>query len=115
MAFICQSVWACVANFGVKTFTFKACNLRTQDLVASHATLAQSCCPNFTFLSFDRAAVRMQVAVCRGEAPHGDLHCFSLSRPLSTCVRVRSCFGTFSCRCTTYPTSLAFRTTLASA
>jgi len=63
MAFICQSVWACVANFGVKTFTFKACNLPTKDLVAAHASLARAWFPSFAFLSFNRAAVRMQVTL----------------------------------------------------
>jgi Ca2+-binding EF-hand superfamily protein len=59
MSFISQSVWSCVANYSVKAFTFKACHMKTQFLVAKHnMSRSLSMIPIF---SFNHNAVRMQL------------------------------------------------------
>ena len=61
MSFICQSVWTCIANYAVKTFSFMACNLPTPDLVESYKLELESVTGCLKWISFNHAAVRTQI------------------------------------------------------
>jgi hypothetical protein len=61
MSFICQSVWTCLSNYLVKVFSFTACNLNPAGLAASYKEELASASGCLKIVSFNHAAVRMQL------------------------------------------------------